>query len=223
MSIGFGTFLAVVAALLMNELRAGAFLRVSQSVLIFPNFLSWVVVSYIVFSIFSSERGFLNAVLRGMDLEAVSWYSKPQYWRAILTSIKVWKGLGINSVIFLAAIAAIDGGLYEAARIDGASRWRQTTRITLPLLAPTVTILALLSVGRIFYGDFQMMYSIVQDNGLLLPVTDVIDTYVYRALRTTGDPSSAMAVGLYQALVGFALVFGSNWLIRRKYPEGALF
>ncbi len=223
LSIGFGTALAVLVALLMNEVAKSAFLKISQSVLIFPNFLSWVIVSYIVFAIFSSERGLFNVILRGLGMKGVSWYSSPQYWRGILTVIKVWKTFGINSVIFLAAITAIDEGLYEAARIDGANRFQQMLRITLPLLLPTVCIMTLMSVGKIFYGDFQMMYTIVGDNGLLMPVTDVIDTYVYRALRTTGDPSGAMAVGLYQAAVGFVLVFSSNMLVRRMFPDGALF
>ena len=125
--------------------------------------------------------------------------------------------------MYLAAITAIDGALYEAATIDGAGRIRQMRHITLPLLMPTVCILALLAVGKIFYGDFQMFYTIIGDNGLLIPKTDVIDTYLYRDFRATGDPSSAMAVGLYQAFVGFLLVYGSNRLVRRWFPEGAVF
>ena len=221
--IGVGTLLAVGVALLMNEIAKSLFLKVSQSVLIFPNFLSWVIVSYIVFAIFSTDRGLLNGIMRAFGHKNVNWYASPQYWRTILTVIRVWKIFGINSVIFLSAITAIDEGLYEAARIDGATRFKQMLHITLPLLAPTICILTLMSVGKIFYGDFQMMYTIVGDNGLLMPVTDVIDTYVYRALRTTGDPSGAMAVGLYQAAVGFVMVFSSNLLVRKMFPEGALF
>lgn len=223
LALVFGTALSVGIALMLNEVRLKRFLKASQSVLIFPNFLSWVIVSYIVYAIFSSERGVVNVVLRMFGQKGISWYSSPQYWRGILTTIKVWKSVGINSVIFLAAITAIDDGLYEAARIDGATRIKQMLHITLPLLAPTVCIMTLMSIGKIFYGDFQMMYTIVGDNGLLMPVTDVIDTYVYRALRTTGDPASSMAVGLYQALVGFIMVFGSNLLVKRMFPEGALF
>lgn len=129
----------------------------------------------------------------------------------------------MNIVIFLAAITGIDRQLYEAAEIDGANRWQQNLKITLPLLMPTVAILTLLSLGKMFYGDFAMIYSIIRDNGLLYPTTDVIDTYVFRALRQVGDPSQAMAVGLFQAVMGFILIYGSNWITRKYFEDGALF
>ena len=129
----------------------------------------------------------------------------------------------MQSVIFLAAITGIDEQLYEAAYIDGANRWRQTRMITLPLIMPTVAIITLLGIGRIMYGDFGMIYAIIGDNGILYPAADVIDTYVFRALRLAGNPSQAMAVGLYQAVIGFVLVYGSNWIVRRSFKEGALF
>jgi len=223
LSIGFGTAIALVVSLMLNEVRSRGFLKASQSVMIFPNFLSWVIVSYIVYALLATDRGLINVTLRALGQKNINWYASPSYWRGILTVIRVWKSFGMSSVIYLAAITAIDEGLYEAARIDGASRVHCIRHITLPLLMPTVCILMLMSVGKIFYGDFQMMYTIVRDNGLLLPVTDVIDTYVYRALRTTGDPSGSMAVGLYQAAVGFVMVYGSNWLVKRLFPEGALF
>lgn len=223
LSIGVGTALSLVSALLLNEVRKSLYLKAVQSVLIFPNFLSWVIVSYITFALFSSEHGFLNTVIRSLGDEGIGWYSSPQYWRTILTTVKSWKTFGINAVIYLATITSIDESLYEAARIDGASRWKQIRHITLPLLMPTVCIMTLMSIGKIFNGDFQMMYTIIGDNGLLLPVTDVIDTYVYRALRTMGDPSTSMAIGLYQSLVGFVMVLGSNLLVKRLFPEGALF
>lgn len=129
----------------------------------------------------------------------------------------------MTSVIYLAALTGFDRGLYEAATIDGANRAQQIFRITIPLLLPLIAILTLLSIGRIFYGDFAMIYSIVRDNGLLYPTTDVIDTYVFRALRLTGDPAQAMAAGLYQSLMGFIMVFGSNAIVKRYFREGALF
>ena len=221
--IVIGTLLALVIALMLNEIHAKRYLKVIQSGLLFPNFLSWVIVSYIVFAFLSSEKGIVNGALSMAGLKRIEWYGNGEPWRAILVVIRVWKTAGISSVMYLAAITAIDGALYEAATIDGAGRIRQMRHITLPLLMPTVCILALLAVGKIFYGDFQMFYTIIGDNGLLIPKTDVIDTYVYRALRATGDPSSAMAVGLYQAFVGFLLVYGSNRLVRRWFPEGAVF
>lgn len=221
--IAFGHLAALVLAIVMNEVRNRWFLRVSQSMFLFPHFLSWVIVSYIVYNLFSTQYGVLNQMLGGLGLEPVNWYATPDAWDRILTIMKVWKDAGLFAVIYLAAIIGIDRELFEAARIDGANRRQQIGSITLPLLLPTVLILMLLAIGKIFYGDFAMMYSIIRDNGLLLPATDVIDTYVYRALRLSGDPGQAMAVGVYQAAMGFVLVYGANRLIRRFYPEGALY
>ncbi|GHU65270.1 sugar ABC transporter permease [Spirochaetia bacterium] len=218
-----GTIISILLALMLNEIRQKRFLKTAQSLLLFPNFLSWVIVSYIVFAFLSSEYGWLYSIIRALGGNPVSMYSSAKSWPWILMIIRLWKNAGINSVIYMAAITGIDDGLYEAARIDGASKIQEIRYITLPLLVPTVSILTLLAVGKIFYGDFQMIYSLVGDNGILLATTDVIDTFVFRALRQTGDPAGAMAVGVYQALVGFVLVYGSNRLAKRLFPEGAIF
>jgi len=218
-----GTLAAVILALMLNEIRSKKFLRPSQSVLLFPNFLSWVIVSYVVYALLSSEYGWLNSIIEFFGGKPVYMYSNADYWPSILTSVRLWKGMGISSVIYLATMTGIDEGLYEAAKIDGASKFQQIRHITMPLITPTICILTLLNIGRIFYGDFQMIYALVGDNGVLMAKTDVIDTFVFRALRQTGDPSNAMAVGLYQALVGFVLVFGSNMLVKRFFPDGAIF
>jgi putative aldouronate transport system permease protein len=137
--------------------------------------------------------------------------------------MRIWKGSGMSAVIYLAAITGIDSGIYEAAEIDGASRWQQILRITIPLLMPTVCILTLLSIGKIMYGDFGMIYAIVGDNGVLYPTTDIIDTYIFRALRQTGNPAQAMAISLFQSVIGFLMVFGTNKLASRMFPDGALY
>lgn len=218
-----GTIVAILLALMLNEIRSKMYLKVSQSMLIFPNFLSWIIVSYVVFAFLSSEYGWLNAIIKSMGKESVSMYSSADGWPLILVLIRLWKGVGITAVIYMATIVGIDESLFEAAKIDGASRIQQIKHITLPLLMPTISILTLLAIGKIFYGDFQMIYALVGDNGILLEKTDVIDTYVFRALRQTGDPAGAMAVGLYQAFVGFILVFGSNLLVKKLFPDGAIF
>ena len=218
-----GTVAAVGLALMLNEVRIRKFLRPAQAVLLFPNFLSWVIVSYVVFALLSSQHGWLNSIIQYFGGEKVFIYSQAELWPGVLTGVRLWKGVGISSVIYLAAMTGIDEGLYEAAEIDGASKFQQIWRITLPLISPTICILTLLNIGRIFYGDFQMIYALVGDNGVLMATTDVIDTFVFRALRQTGQPSNAMAVGLYQAVVGFILVFGSNWLVKRFFPDGAIF
>jgi len=221
--ISSGTVVAVTLALLLNELRGKLFLRVAQSSLLFPNFISWVIVSYIAYAFFSTQYGWLNTVWKAVGATPVNMYANADYWPFALSIIRLWKGMGMSSVIYMASITGFDEGLYEAAKIDGATRLQQTFYITLPLLTPTICILTLLSIGRIFYGDFQMIYALVGDNGILMRTTDVIDTYVFRALRQTGDPANAMAVGLYQALVGFVMVFFSNKLVRKFFPEGAIF
>ena len=218
-----GTFMSVLLALLLNELKNRPFLRVTQASLLFPNFISWVIISYIVYAFFSTQYGWLNTFLKAIGAEPVSMYTNAGNWPLVLVIIRLWKGMGINSVIYLASITGFDEELYDAAKTDGASRFKQTIYITLPLLIPTICILTLLAIGRIFYGDFQMIYTLVGDNGVLLPTTDVIDTYVFRALRQTGDPSNAMAVGLYQAMVGFVMVFFSNSLVKKLFPDGAIF
>jgi putative aldouronate transport system permease protein len=218
-----GTVAAILLALLLNEIRSKLYLRITQASLLFPNFISWVIVSYIAYAFFSQQYGWLNSITKAIGADPVNMYANARHWPFALVIIRMWKGVGMNSVIYMATITGIDEGLYEAAKIDGANRFQQTLFITLPLLVPTILILTLLSIGRIFYGDFQMIYALVGDNGILMQTTDVIDTYVFRALRQTGDPANAMAVGLYQALVGFVMVFFSNFLVRKFYPDGAIF
>jgi len=219
-----GTVAAVLIAILMNEIKSKWFAKVTQSTLLFPHFISWVVVSYFVYLFFSMDEGFINLqVLKTLGIPAVNWYQTPLAWPAILTFIKLWKGTGIGVIIYLATISGFDSEVYEASTIDGCNRWMQIKCITIPMLAPIVTMMTLLSIGGIFKGDFGMMYTIIKDNGVLLPVTDVIDTYVFRALRKVGDVSNATAVGLYQSIVGFAFVYGSNWIAKKYFSEGALF
>jgi putative aldouronate transport system permease protein len=218
-----GTIASVGLALMLNEIGHRRYRKTSQSVLIFPNFLSWVVVQYVVYALLSTNNGWINRMMESQGMEKLAVYSSADMWPAFLVIIRIWKGVGMNSVIYIAAITGMDEGLFESARIDGANKAQQILHITLPLLAPTICILTLLAIGKIFYGDFQMIYALVGDNGILLKRTDVIDTYVYRALRQTGDPAGAMAVGLYQALVGFVLVYGTNRLTKRFFPDGALF
>lgn len=219
----FGTLISVVLAIVLNEIKSKWFLKTSQSMMLLPNYISWVVVSYMLYSLFSMDYGLVNHVLKALGMNAVNWYTKPGVWPAILTVMRVWKGSGINAIIFLAAIDGIDGSIYESAELDGATKWQQCKYITLPLIMPTVCTLTLLSIGRIMFGDFGMIYALVGDNGTLYPTTDIIDTYVFRALRQTGDPALSMAIGLFQSVIGFIMVFGANWLTKKYFEEGALY
>lgn len=219
----FSTLCAIVLAVLFNELKGKLFAKITQSTILFPNFLSWVIISYVLYSLFGSNFGIVNQVLEWFGVDSVSWYSSAQYWVQILVSTAIWKDIGISLVIYLAAITGIDSTLYEAAQIDGANRWQQIRRITLPLLKPTVIILTLLALGKIMYGNFDMIYAIIKDNSMLYSTVDVIDTYVFRTLRTVGNPAQAMAIGLYQSVVGFILVFSVNWIVKKVSPEDSLF
>lgn len=218
-----GVICAVGIALIVNEVRNKYFLKISQSAMLLPFFISWVIVSYILEGLLNTETGFINKLMAGMGMEKISFYSQSQFWYVILVLVRIWKNVGYTSIIYLSVITGIDEGLPEASYIDGATRFQRVRYITLPLLFPTITILTLMEIGRIFYGDFGMFYAIIRDNGSLMPMAEVIDTYVFRVLKLTGDPGIAMAVGLYQAVVGFILVYGSNALTRKYYPEGSLF
>lgn len=221
--IVFGTLMALVISLALNELRKRIFVKLSQSVMLFPHFISWIVVSYVLYAFFSMDMGLVNQMLNQLGIASVNWYTEPKVWPAILTGMHVWKGAGMSAVIYLATITGIDETLYEAAEIDGANRWQMCLHITLPLMMPTVVILTLLSIGKIMYGDFGMIYALIGDNGTLYSTTDIIDTYVFRSLRQIGNPSEAMAVGLFQSVVGFILVFGTNAITRKFFKDGALY
>jgi len=221
--LAVGTVCAVALAIVLNEVRAKKYLKVAQSTMLFPYFISWVIVSYMLQGILGTDGGLINNLIEAAGGQRINFYADPSYWYPILLFLNIWKSTGYNAIIYLAAITGIDEGLYEAAYIDGATRWKRIRYITLPLLMPTVCILTLMSIGRIFYGDFGMMYAIIRDNSSLMPIAEVIDTYVYRTFKNTGDPSLSMAVGLYQSVVGFILVFTSNWIVRKKFPDGALF
>ncbi|MDB5081352.1 MAG: Sugar transporter permease [Chloroflexi bacterium] len=216
---------AIFLALMLNEVRERSKIMTNfyQSALLLPHFISYVIVGYFVFAFLNTDNGLVNHTLAGFGVEQISWYSSPQYWPTILTSVNLWKHVGFNSIIYLSGILAINPEYFEAAKIDGASKWKQITRITIPLIFPLVIITTLLAIGRIFYADFGLFYQVTRDNGLLYPTTDVLDTYVYRALRVNGDVGMSAAAGLYQALIGFILVVGANWIVRRVDSDKALF
>jgi len=214
---------AVLFAVLLNELRNRMMAKMYQSIMFLPFFLSFVVVGYLGFSLLNEEHGFINtSILAPLGADPVAWYAEPRYWPYILPIVNTWKSIGYYTVIYLAAIIGIDQEYYEAAFIDGAGKWQQVKSITLPLLAPVMIILTLLQIGKIFYADF-LFFQVPLNSGILYPTTNVIDTYVYRALITMGDIGMSSAAGLYQSVVGFVLVLGANMIVRRINKENALF
>lgn len=221
--ITFTTVSAVVLAILVNEVTQKRVKKLVQSCYLLPYFLSWAIVSYILNAIIGSKYGLVNSFLQTLGLDKINFYVQPKYWTAILVLLKVWKDLGMQMVIYLAAITGFDEEVYEAAAIDGAGRFQMCRYITLPMLLPTVVMMTIMAVGKVFYGDFGMIYAIVGDNGVLYDATDVIDTYVFRTMRTIGSPSQAMAISLFQACMGFVCVWGTNYIAKKKFSEGALF
>lgn len=219
----FGLAAAILIAVALNEVRSRAMRRVLQSLIFLPYFISWMVVRFMVFALFNSTAGLVNKLLRALGETGVNWYQRPEFWPAILTGVYAWKFSGYFSIILLAAITGISPEYYESARIDGASRLQQIFRITLPLIRPITIILVLMAMGRIFYGDFGMIYGIIGDQGLLFPTTDVIDTYTFRALRQLGNFSMSASVVLYQSCVGLLVILFSNWLVKRIDSEQGLF
>lgn len=214
---------AIVVAIILSELTSKV-KNVYQSVILFPHLISTVIISYIVFAFLSSDNGFINnSILRALGKEGVSWYTEKGYWPFILIFISAWKSIGYQCIIYLATLLGFDKGYYEAAEIDGATFWQKVTKITLPLLKPTIIMLTLMAVGRIFYSDFGLFYQVPQNSGALFPVTNTIDTYVYRGLLEAGNISMSAAAGFYQSIVGFVLILAANLLVRKFDKEDALF
>ncbi len=218
-----GTVASIGLALLLNEVHGKFRSRVYQSSMFFPNFLSMVIVSYFVFAFLATDTGLINGLLKSMGAQPVEWYSSPEYWPVILVIVHLWKGTGIGSVIYLATMLGINPEFYEAAKIDGANKWQQIRYITLPSLVPVIVILTLLAIGRIFYADFGMFYVVTRDTPALYRTTDVIDTFVFRALRQLGDVGMAAAAGFAQSVIGFVLVIVSNLVVRKIDPDKSLF
>jgi putative aldouronate transport system permease protein len=217
-------FLSVSMALLLNEVKQNFAKRFYQSAVLLPFFLSAVIMAYLVYALLNPASGVVNmAILKPLGIEPISWYLEPKYWPFILVIANAWKYVGYGSIIYISAIAGLDPEYYEAATIDGAKKWQQIRYITLPLLIPVITIMTILSIGRIFYSDFGLFYQLPMQSGTLLPVTNVIDTYVYTSLTTLGDIGMSSASGLYQSVVGFILVLCSNLVVRKISPENALF
>lgn len=214
----------VAFAIMLNELRSKFLARFHQSIIFLPYILSWIVVSYLVYGLLHDKNGFVNTtILPIFGVDPVQWYFKLEAWPYIIPLVNTVKNVGYYMVIYMAAIIGIDDEYYEAATIDGANKWQQIMRITIPLLIPVMIIMTLLQIGRIFYADFGLFYQVPKESGPLFPVTNVIDTYVYRTFIAMGDSGLSSAAGLYQSLVGFVLVFLSNWFVRRIDKDSALF
>jgi putative aldouronate transport system permease protein len=221
--IFIGNGLQCFTAIVLNDMPGKFFKRTTQSVMLLPYFVSYVIVGAIAYSIFNYELGSLNSLLHAFGLKSVNIYMMPTAWKYILVFFNSWKGLGYGTIIYLAAIMGIGREMYEAADLDGCNVFQQIRYITLPLLKPTFIMLVLFSLGGIMRGQFDLFYQLVGNNGLLFNATDILDTYIYRSLVINFNVSTGTAAGLYQSIFGLAAVLIVNTIIRKINSENALF
>lgn len=218
-----GIFVEVGFAIIINELKNRYFKKAFQSFMFLPYFISWVVVATIVQALFSFEYGVVNRALINFGLDRINVYQDASLWPYLLVLFKLWKETGYGTVIYLSAIAGIDQEQYEAAEIDGASLLQRINYITIPSLVPTIIIMFLLAVGQIFRGDFGLFYQLIGNNAQILPATDILDLFIYRALITTNDYGMSSAAGLYQSVLCFITILSVNGLIKKFQPDYTLF
>ena len=219
-----GNFLAIVVANFLNEVKRSSTKKIYQTIILLPYIVSIVVVAFLANAFLAGDTGFINNhILKPMGLQTVQFYRETQYWPFILVFVYLWKSVGYSCIIYLASIAGIDPGLYEAAALDGAGRWQRFIRITIPCLKSTVITLFILAIGKIFYSDFGLFYQVPMQSGSLFPVTQTIDTYVFYGLTKNNNIGMSAAAGFYQSLVGVVLVLLSNVVVKRVSEENAMF
>ena len=221
--IVLGIVIAVSFAVMLNELTNRFVAKTYQTLMFFPYFLSWVVASYFVQAFLDPTRGLISNIQSNLGMEVTSWYNDSKPWPVILTIANLWKNVGYSTVLYLAAIAGIDTTQYEAASIEGANKWQQVWHITIPNIRPMITILFIMNVGKIFNADFGLFYNVPMNSGPLFPTTQVVDTYVYRALMATSNPGMSTAASLLQNVVGFICLMGANTIVRKLDEESSLF
>jgi len=215
--------LAVALAIIMSELTCKIYSKVLQTVFIMPYFLSMVVISTIVYAFLSPTNGLVNNLLMQYGFDRVNWYGEKMVWPFLLVLVYLWKHVGYSSIMYMAVITGISSEYYEAAALDGASKWQQIKYITIPHLRQIMVIKLIMAIGKIFRADFGLFYTVPRDTGTLFPVTNVLDTYIYRGLTQMNNIGMSTAAGLYQSLVGFVLVLLANWIVNKIDSDSAMF
>lgn len=221
--IVLGLLVSVAFAIMMSELTTKLTAKVYQTTMFFPYFLSWVVAAYFLFAFLDPTNGMIVRAQRAAGADVIDWYNEPKYWPYILTICTLWKNTGYSTVLYLSAITGIDRSQYEAASVDGASKWQQVVHVTLPHLKPMIIILLILNVGKIFNADFGLFWSVPMNSAPLFPATQVVDTYVYRAYTSTRNVGMSTAAGFLQNLVGFVCIMAANAIVRRIDSDSSLF
>ena len=218
------TSLSVLLAILFNELYIKRLAKTLQTLIIMPNFLSYAVIAIIAYAFLKGGNdGIVNRVVTAFGGKARDWYTYKPIWPFLLVFINAWKGVGYGSIVYVASISGISQEYYEAAVLDGATKVQQARYITMPYLKKIIVIMLILNVGSLLRGDFGLFYNVTQNNGRLYEYTDVIDTYIYRALKNLGNTGMSAAASLYQSAVGFVLVIAANLLVRKIDEESSLF
>jgi len=218
------TVLGILFAIFIYDTINKRLKKIYQSAILFPFLMSAVILGYIVYAFLSQSTGIVNnTILPALGMDSINWYSEAKYWPAILIFVNTWKGIGYGTLIYISGINGIDPSYYEAAQLDGATKWQQIRSITLPCVVPIIITLTLMSVGRIFYSDFGLFYQVPRNSGMIFSATNVIDTYVYRGLMEQSNVGMSAAAGFYQSVVGFILVLTANFVVRKVSKENALF
>lgn len=221
--LALGNIIQIVFAIMLSEIAGKWFKKISQSVLLLPHFISMVIVGVFAYNMFNYDSGFINTMLTSFGMERYEFYSDPGIWKYIIVAFKIWSATGYGMIVYLATISGINHDLYEAAYMDGASRWQRIRYMTLPMLKPTFILLLLFGLGGILKGSFDLFYNLIGTNSVLYPQTDIIDTYVFRSLVGQFNFSMGAAVGFYQSLFGLLLVLTVNLVVRKIEPDSALF
>jgi len=221
--IVLGLVIAVTLAIMLSELRRRFAAKLYQTLMFFPYFLSWVVASYFVLAFLDPTSGMIPALQKSMGFKATNFYHDKTWWPLILTLSSLWKNVGYSTVLYLAAITGIDRTQYEAAAVDGATKRQQVWHVTLPNIRTMIIILLIMNVGKIFNADFGLFYNVPQNSGSLYPVTQVVDTFVYRAYANTHNLGMSSAAGFLQSAVGLVCIVGTNAIVRKIDPDSSLF
>lgn len=217
------TIVSIAIAIALSEIGNRIFKKVTQSIVILPHFISWTVIALLCEALLKTQNGFINNLITSIGMEKINFYQNADVWPVLLVCLRIWQGAGYGSIVYLATIAGLDQDMYEAARVDGATRGQCIRYLTLPLLKTTVIMLTIMSIGKIFNGDFGMIYNLVGSNSMLYRTTDVIDTYTYRMLVESTNIGQSAAVSFYQSMMGFFIVMITNAVTKKLDPDSALF
>lgn len=213
----------VTLAIFMYGISSKKAIKVFQSSMFLPYFLSWVVVSYVSHALLNVNYGIVNKVVTSMGMDRISFYSEPKYWPAIFVFFDVWKHMGYKTLVYYGSLLSLDSGLMEAAAIDGCTYLKRIWYIVIPHLKTTIIMLLILSIGGIFASDYGMFYYLPKQAGVLQDATDTLDTFIMRSIQVAGDLGASSAAGLMQSVVGFILVIVTNFIVKKNDEDSALF